>query len=1278
MPPPVTPEDALAEPAGAPAAGSPFPIVGVGASAGGLDAFTQMLGALPVDTGMAFVLVQHLSPTHTSQLSEILARTTSLPVLEVQGERRVEPDHVYVIPPDRNMIISQGDLQLLPREEGPNQHRPIDFFFRSLAKEQGHRAIGVILSGSATDGTLGLEQIKAEGGITFAQDATAHYDSMPRSAIASGCVDFVLPPHEIATEIGRIARHPYVAPAALARRKKEAAGEPELHKILAILRKGTGVDFSDYKANTLFRRISRRMVLHKIDELQDYALFLEDDTGEVEALFQDILINVTSFFRDKEAFEAIQTRVLPKLFKDRSRHEPFRVWVVGCSSGEEAYSMAILFAEAAEAHASSIPVQIFASDVNGAGIEKARAGVYPKSISADVSPERLRRFFVEVDGRYRISKSIREMCIFARHNVLTDPPFSQMDLISCRNLLIYLQPVLQQRVMPLLQLALKPAGFLVLGSSETVSSFHDLFEIEDARHKIFAKKPDTQRAALGYVASRYKGRGELSSGPGHPPQAVSPAGVQSEADRILLARYVPPGVLVGDNLEILQFYGETGPYLTPAPGKASLSVLKMAREGLQVRLRSAISRARKEKAPVREDGLSVQSESGARKVSLEVVPVRGSGFLVLFGEPSLSPLPLPGKARGRGRAPKAAAEAAAGEESAEQQNIRLTQELAATREYLQAAVEQQETANEELQSANEEVQSANEELQSINEELETSKEEIQASNEELVTVNDELQSRNQELNLLNNDLVNLLNSVDLAVLILGRDLRVRRFTHVAEKTFNLSAADIGRPISEIKLNLGVPDLEPLLVEVIDTVSAREREVQDGLGRWFSLRIRPYKTLENKVDGVVIALIDVDTLKKLEEALQQRIHDLDAADRSKNQFLALLAHELRSPLAPLRNAVELLVAPGADGVTMERARSMMGRQIQNMTRMIEDLLDVSRITLGKIELRRQRVTLAPLLTGTVELMRPNLEARGQVLSLSLPPEPVELEADPLRLEQVFANLLNNAAKFTLDGGHVWVTAECANHGKRRGGTPAGLVVRVRDDGIGMEPETLEHVFDLFMQADRTLDRSRGGLGIGLTLVRRLVELHGGTVEAHSAGLGQGSELVVRLPAVPPLAAGPERRGREERPEAAAEPSPASLAPRRVLVVDDNVDAAESLALLLRLKGHDVEIAHDGPAALKTATSFQPEAVLLDIGLPGLDGFQVAGELRRRQSTASALIVALTGYGQEDDQRRSREAGFDHHLIKPVDPQVIYDLLAAPPLLTPPREALSPRAPKLPVP
>jgi two-component system, chemotaxis family, CheB/CheR fusion protein len=519
----------------------PFPVVGVGASAGGLEALTQMLRALPADTGMAFVVVQHLAPTRASMLAEILSRAASMPVSEVQDEPAVEPDRVYVIPPGKSMVISRGVLKLLPREEARGQHRPIDYFFRSLAEDHGPKAIGVVLSGTATDGTLGLEEIKAEGGITFAQDDTAQHNSMPRSAVAAGCVDFVLPPDEIAREIARIARHPYVAPAAEA---GESAREPALGRILQVLLRATGVDFTLYKANTVYRRITRRMVLHKMESLKGYARLLQDNAAEVEALYHDILINVTSFFRNPETFEALKAKVFPKLLQSRARSEPLRVWVLGCSTGEEAYSLAMTFVEFTESRGSALPAQIFATDINDKGIEKARAGVYSKAIEHDVSPQRLRRFFAEVDGSYRINKSLREMCVFARHNVLADPPFSRIDLVSCRNLLIYLETMPQRKIVPLLHYALKPGGFLILGASETIGSYRDLFEVEDARHKIYTMKP-ASGMPIGLVAGARGARpAELGAGSSRLRKGMSDTDMEKEVERILLAKYAPAGVLV--------------------------------------------------------------------------------------------------------------------------------------------------------------------------------------------------------------------------------------------------------------------------------------------------------------------------------------------------------------------------------------------------------------------------------------------------------------------------------------------------------------------------------------------------------------------------------------------------------------------------------------------------------------------------------------------------------------------------------------------------------------
>jgi len=1343
----------------------PFPIVGIGASAGGLEAFTQLLHALPADTGMAFVFVQHLDPTHPSMLTEILSRATVMPVSEVTDQITAEPNHVYVIPPGVTMGMERGILRLSPRKQTRGQHRPIDDFLSSLAHDQGHLAIGVILSGSATDGTLGLESIKAEGGITFAQDDTAQHRSMPNSAVAAGGVDFVLPPTAIAAELHRISRHPYVA-SDVGDEVESRAGESSLGHILDQLRMTTGVDFTNYKRNTLYRRISRRAVLHKFEGLKDYARYLESHPGEVSALYQDILISVTSFFRNPDTFEVLKSKVFPKLTKDRSRHDPLRIWSLGCSTGEEAYSIAIAFAEFIENSRAPVALQLFATDLNGVGIEKARVGLYPRTIAQDVSAERLRRFFFEADGMYRIAKTIRDSTVFARHNVLTEPPFSRIDLISCRNLLIYMEPMLQQRAMEVMHYALQPHGVLWLGNSEAMGSHRDLFEVDDAKHKFYVKKPGTSRLTHAFPHDR---PGERRPGDQRAPEVSVPgSNVHREADRVLLTKYAPASVLVNADMDVLQFRGETGLYLAPAPGKASLGLLKMLREGLLVGVRGAIHKARREEASVREEGLRVKSIGGYRDVNVQVIPVKETKagaqahYLVLFED--TSPLKEPGTkgAKAEPRKGRIARTAARKErDGTERETARLTQELAATREYLQSVIEQQDAVNEELQSSNEEVQSANEELQSINEELETSKEEIESSNEELATVNEELQNRNTELGQSNNDFINLLASAQLGIVMLGPDLRIRRFTPMAKKLFNLIAGDVGRPITDIQLGIGVPNLDRLLTEAMDTVSVRESEVRDKEGRWYVLRLQPYRTVDNKIEGAVLVLLDVDALKRqqgalrrqselldqaneaifmweldggitywnrgaeetygftkeqalgrtsyellgtspgpsvfleplqrlrqwsgeltqrrgdgqlvvvesrmvmegtgdrpplvfetnhpiterkrMEEGLRRQAAELLAAHRNKDEFLAMLAHELRNPLAPLSNALEILRQPGASSAIADRAREIMSHQIHSMARMVDDLLDASRMTQGRIQLHKEPVECLTVIERVIEASRHHIDGRDQALTLSLPTDGVYMEADVVRLEQILANLLNNASKFTPPGGQISLTLEGPSTGT------AQAVIRVKDSGMGIAPEHLEHVFTMFMQIDSSLNRATGGLGIGLTLVRHLVELHGGSVEAHSAGIGQGSEFVVRLPA--------HQESPHGTPRAAPAPrsNPQSLS-RRVLVTDDNVEGAETLAILLRGAGHDVRVAHSGQAALEIARTFKPEIVFLDVGMPGMNGYETARQLRRIAGNENALLVALTGYGQGSDRERAQYAGFDEFLVKPALPDVVRSLVA----------------------
>ena len=876
----------------------PFPIVGIGASAGGLEAFTQLLGALPLDTGLAFVLVQHLDPKHESMLTTLLSRATPLPIHEARDGMRLEANHIYVIPPNTNLAVLHGRLSLMPRTETRGMHLPVDYFFRSLAADQQGRAIGVILSGTASDGTEGLRAIKAEGGLTFAQDEkSAKYNGMPHSAIAAGVVDFVLPPAGIARELARLGRHPYVAlPAAAKAEDPLPESGEDLNKVFILLRSATGVDFSLYKPTTLKRRIARRMVLHKVESLVNYVRYLKQTPGELDALYQDLLINVTSFFREPEAFEALKKTVFPKLLKDRPPRTPVRVWVPGCSTGEEAYSIAIALIEFLGTKGASVAVQVFATDISEPAIDKARAGIYPSGIAADVSAARLRRFFVQHDGGFQISKAVRDLCVFARQDVTKDPPFSKLDLISCRNLLIYFGPELQKRVIPMFHYALKPDGLLLLGGSETIGGFADLFALADRKHKLYTRKPAAHRLELALpLPSRLEEKEE----PGQTVAPMSAAGFdyQKEADRIVLGKYTPPGVVVNEELDILQFRGHTGPYLEPASGTASLNLLKMARDGLLLELRGAINDARRHNAPARRSGVSVKSNGGFREVDVEVIPLRPTPssrtgcLLVLFKETAPADAPVaPGTPTSSAK-PAKLPPVAHGKLVAQ---LRL--ELTATKEYLQSGISEHERTNEELQSANEEILSSNEEMQSTNEELTTAKEELQSTNEELTTVNDELHTRNLELDQVNSDLVNLFNSVQIPVVMLGGDLRIRRFTPLAERLLNLIPTDVGRPLSDLRPNLLVPEFERLVAEVMDSLTPKEVEVQDREGRWYSLRIRPYRTIENKIDGVILALVDIDTVRRtLAEAHEAR------------EFAEAVVETVRHPLLVLDGGLRVKTA-----------------------------------------------------------------------------------------------------------------------------------------------------------------------------------------------------------------------------------------------------------------------------------------------------------------------------------------------------------------------------------
>jgi two-component system CheB/CheR fusion protein len=829
--------------AGAP----PFPVVGIGASAGGLGPFLELVRHIPSSPGMAIVFILH-ADKHNTQLHRVIARTTALPVLLIEDGMAVERDRIYVAPPGE--VVTLEEARFVVRDRASDDSDPIDAFFRSLAEDQTTSAVGVVLSGSGADGTLGTLAIRAESGLSFAQDDSAEFHQMPRSAVRDGAIDLVLAPEALALELLSVARKSRVDLTTVRLAPADVA------KILQLLHARHDLDFAQYKPATIERRIFRRMALHKLEEASDYLTLLREDDGELEQLYGDVLIRVTSFFRDPEVFESLQREVLPAILERRNDENPVRIWVPGCATGEEVYSLAIAFNEVSE-KLGGCPVQIFGTDVSEDALARARAGIYPETIAEEMSPQRLRRYFSRVEQGYRVMKSVRDCCIFARQNLAKDPPFSRIDLVSCRNVLIYLGAPLQRKVMSIFHYALRPQGYLLLGSSETIGSFGDLFVPVDRKHKIYRRSTSAMnRLPVDFeptVAAQPRPRIER---PRMNDENLTPSGVFREADRVMLARLAPPGVLINEAMEILQFRGRTSAYLEPPAGAASFNILKMAREGLLADLRAAIHAARKSEDPVRREGIRVKTNGDYSIVDVEVIPFttpqKERYQLVLFHD-------IANVAAG---SPKTDRQPSLQEQESDSRSVtRLKRELEATREYLQSIIEEQEAMNEELRSANEEIQSSNEELQSTNEELETAKEELQSSNEELITLNEELERGNLHLAEVNNDLVNLLASIDVGIVMLDSQLRIRRFNPPAQRVLGLMAGDIGRPMHDLNAALLVDDLEAMIDRVIAELDVRELQVEDRRGGTHLLRIRPYKTMENRIEGAVLVLIGIDQPKK---------------------------------------------------------------------------------------------------------------------------------------------------------------------------------------------------------------------------------------------------------------------------------------------------------------------------------------------------------------------------------------------------------------------------------
>lgn len=970
----------------APSKSSPT-VVGIGTSAGGLAALKTFLNHVPADSGLAFVVVVHLSPDHESHLAELLQPNVSFPVQQVSNTTLIEGNHVYIIPPNANLNAIDTHLHLSKLEERRQERAPIDHFFRTLASTHDGNAIAVVLTGTGSDGTLGVKDIKANGGIVIVQDpAEAEYDGMPQSAIATGLVDFVLPVAEIPASILRFDRTQPHVPLPPDGEEIPADERVLLQKIFAQLRARTQRDFSRYKRSTILRRIARRMQLNYIEDLAHYVERLRENPKEVRALADDLLITVTQFFRDSEVFDKLEKTEIGRLFANKGSSDSVRAWSVGCATGEEAYSIAMLLAEEAGRREAPPQIQVFASDLHGGAIEKARDGFYPGDIEADVSPERLKRFFQKENGGYRIRKEIRDLVIFAPHNVLADPPFSKLDLISCRNLLIYLERDAQEDLIDVFHYALNPDGVLLLGSAETLDAM-DLFRVVDKKLCFFRKRdvPPREPSLPVFPLTRTRFTGEPSTR--HP--RAAPATVYGNLHQRMLEKYAPPSILIGADDRILHLSEHAGRFLLPPGGEPTASAVKLVREELRIELQALLHQAREKKQLLDSRPIPVRFNGTPTPVALHVRPSLEQdeeGFvLVIFEEREPQGADASERQSGPGTGPGRA----------------LQEELNQARQRLQAVIEEHETSREEMQASHEEMQSTNEELRSTMEELETSKEELQSINEELQTVNQQNRHKMEELAQLSTDLQNLLMATDIATLFLDRNLRILRFTPGLGDLFNVRTTDQGRPISDLTSRLGYADLRKDAETVLSRLVPIEREVQDDAGRWYSTRVHPYRTSDDRIDGVVVTFIDITTRRLADEALLRANADL-------KYFSYAVSHDMQEPLRMVMSYTQLLAA-SLDGALDPEKRQYMEYAVEGAKRMealLTDLREYWSVDQQKVEERRPTDCNA-VLDRTLGYLQAPVTESGAVITRDRLPT-VLAEAYPLTL--LFQNLVGNAIKY----------------------------------------------------------------------------------------------------------------------------------------------------------------------------------------------------------------------------------------------------------------------------
>jgi two-component system, chemotaxis family, CheB/CheR fusion protein len=1189
----------------------------VGASAGGVPALATLLAGLPAEPGFVVVVIPHLDPDHDSILADLLQKHTTLPVhLLAQGETLREGT-IHVLGPGEVATLQQGCVALAPRPPGANH--AIDIFLQSAADDDAARVAAVVLSGVGSDGMAGATAVRAAGGLVIAQQPSdAEHDGMPLAVIDAGVADQVLAAEDVGAALLR-----FFGPAANSRAEAPTSFPEEA---LALIHKQFGLDLRYYKDVNVRRRLMRRAFLQSRGDLSAYLNLLRSDTDELATFRDDLLIGVTAFFRDTEFIAALEQHIFPELL-DRNA-EAIRIWVPACSTGEEAYSIAILLHHTLQAAGIARKVQVFGSDINERAIQKARSGCYPAAAVEEV-PEYLRsRYFVREENGWRIAKQVREMCVFAAHNVFTNAPFSNVDLVSARNFLIYLRKSAKRQAFEVFFYALRRGGHLLLGPSETADP--ELFEDRQPALNLYRRRQVTRPPVRGF---------SFAEVPASTPAVAaesSAASLESLVDRLALARYAPPGFVVDANGRVVQFRGDTSHLLQPTSGDAALYLTKLVRAELQVDVRAALMEAVRGKLPVRRERVRL----GNQLCTLDVVPIPAGGveryFLVSVQDCSA-----------RDAGPPPLSEPDARSEDLERYMRVLGEELEQTRAQLRALVAEYDATAEELRTANEEILSANEELQSANEELKEAKHELEKANADLTSLNEAQRQRNEQLVTLNDDLGNLIRGIPVPVLMLDRDQQLRHYSPAAAELFGLGEASVGRRLA-ISAMFAAELLDTVFNETLQELRPVEREIQSLTQRWFVLSARAYQTSEGRIEGAVLAFQDIHSLKTALQTANQARAESDRANAAKNDFLALVSHELRAPLNVIANWVQLLRTLGVGNSDSRTALGLdaIDRSCKSQAQLINDLLDISRITSGNLVLDLRRTDLSAVVRATLDTMAEKAKDANVSLTSTGLADAAIVTGDLRRLQQIITNLLDNAIKFTPPGGRVDVAlARIGNH----------VELTVSDTGVGVAPAHLPHVFERFSQRDMSKTRELGGLGLGLAIVRNLTEAHGGNVTAHSDGPGRGARFLIRLP-LSPGTLDDARHGAR----ASAAPA-ASMQGVRVLVVDDERSGRDALSMLFSALQAQVSVAASAPEALELLQQQTFDAMVTDIAMPGMDGYQLVREQRQREAAAQTprlYVVALTGFASLAERDEALASGFDAHFGKPADiDDIVSNIVAA---------------------